>query len=50
MTVRDFLAFILLCSIFFVPMYLTRATPESIQACVDKTGWSQERCRVELER
>jgi len=50
MTIRDFLFFVFLCAFFFVPLYLTRATDEDIKLCVEKTGWSPARCKVELER
>lgn len=50
MTVGNFLVFAFLVSFFFVPMYLTRATDADIKSCVEKTGWSPDRCMVELQR
>lgn len=33
-----------------VCLWLARATPEDIAKCQEATGWSAERCVVELQR
>ena len=36
--------------VLFGMTYLTRATPEMIDACMKSTNWSADRCAWEIEK
>lgn len=40
----------LLICVVLAGCYSTRVTEKSIKACMDTTGWSKERCTIELSR
>lgn len=46
----DRILFIILAFVILLSFIVSVPSEEEIQACTDQTGWSVERCRVELSR